>query len=584
MHGGDLVAAVLRAQGVEHLFTLCGGHVSPVLVGAKALGIRVVDVRHEATAVFAADAVARLTRRPAVAVVTAGPGLTNTVTAVKNAQLAQSPVILLGGAAPTVLQGRGALQDIDQAALMRPHVKTVHAVRRVRDIVPSLQQAFTESQAGVPGPVFVELPIDVLYDEAVVRQWYGAARSGRSPGERAVQAYLRARVARIFRGTHTAGVQVVAARPPDPPVADAAAVASAARELAAAERPVILVGSQAVTGPGSVERLVPALERIGVPVYLSGMARGLLGADHPLQARHSRREALKAADTVLLAGVPADFRLDYGNHIRRGARLISANRSPVDIRKNRRPDVALLGDASLALAAVAEALPPLPAGQVGRRPAWHATVAGRDAERETAIADRAEVVTEGGVNPLRLCREIAAALPAGAVVVGDGGDIVATASYVLRPDGPLRWLDPGAFGTLGVGAGFALGAAMVLPGTAVWVVFGDGAVGYSLAEFDTFVRHGVPVVAVVGNDASGSQIAREQVEILKDDVGTVLAHTRYDLVAAGFGALGLHVESDGEVAGALARARAAASGDGGTPVLVDVRLVRTDFRKGSISM
>ena len=194
MHGGDLVAQVLRAQGVRFLFTLCGGHISPVLVGAKAVGIRVVDTRHEATAVFAADAVARLTGRPGVAAVTAGPGVTNTVTAVKNAQLAQSPVVVIGGAAPTALQGRGALQDIDQMTLMRPHVKWARAVRRVRDIVPTLEQAFRASQAGVPGPVFVQLPIDLLYHESLVRQWYAAPRPGHTARARAVRAYLRLRV------------------------------------------------------------------------------------------------------------------------------------------------------------------------------------------------------------------------------------------------------------------------------------------------------------------------------------------------------------------------------------------------------
>jgi acetolactate synthase-like protein len=230
MHGGDLVANVLKAQGVEVLFTLCGGHISPVLVGAKACGIRVVDTRHEATAVFAADAVARLTARPGVAVVTAGPGLTNTITAVKNAQLAQSPVILIGGAAPTVLQGRGALQDIDQLALLRPHVKEAHAVRRVRDIVPTLERAFRVAQEGVPGPVFVELPIDLLYEQATVRQWYGAARSGRTIAQRAVKAYLRLRVARLFRGGDgaVAGPLIEPSAPvPEPRQVAAAALASA---------------------------------------------------------------------------------------------------------------------------------------------------------------------------------------------------------------------------------------------------------------------------------------------------------------------------------------------------------------------
>ena len=572
VHGGDLVGEVLRAQGVRFLFTLCGGHISPILVGANARGIRVIDTRHEATAVFAADAVARLTGCPGVAAVTAGPGVTNTITAVKNAQLAQSPIVLIGGAAPTVLQGRGALQDIDQMALLRPHVKWAHSVRRVRDIVPVLEQAFRAAQQGVPGPVFVELPIDLLYDEAVVGQWYGAARSGRTAQERAVRAYLRLRVAWAFhdRLGRTPGALIEMSQP----APDTSRVAAAAQRIQSAARPVVLVGSQALVSPGSAERMRAAVERLGAPVYLSGMARGLLGADHPLQARHHRRDALRGADCVLLAGVPADFRIDYGNHIRRGSCLISANRSRVDLRRNRRPDVGILGDATLAVTGIADALPADP----DRWSPWRAQIRERDAARDAEIAEQAGELT-GGVNPVRLCREIAAALPAGAVVVGDGGDIVATASYVLRPDSPLHWLDPGVFGTLGVGAGFALGAAMVYPDAQVWIVFGDGAVGYSLSEFDTFVRHEVPVVAVVGNDASWSQIARAQIELLRDDVGTVLAPTRYDRVAAGFGALGLHVDDAEGLPAVLARAR-----DSGQPVLVDVRTGRSDFRKGSISM
>ncbi len=175
MNGGDRIARVLQAHGVEFLFTLCGGHISPVLKGAKDLGIRVVDVRHEATAVFAADAVARITGIPGVAAVTAGPGVTNTITAVKNAQLAQSPVVLLGGAAATMLQDRGALQDIDQMALLKPHVKWARAVKRIRDLAPAVQEAFRQAQLGVPGPVFVECPVDLLYEESVIREWYAAA-------------------------------------------------------------------------------------------------------------------------------------------------------------------------------------------------------------------------------------------------------------------------------------------------------------------------------------------------------------------------------------------------------------------------
>ncbi len=220
MNGGEHVADVLRANRVEFLFTLCGGHISPILAAARARGIRIVDTRHEATAVFAADAVARLTGAPGVVAVTAGPGLTNTITALKNAQLAQSPLLLLGGAAPTALQGRGALQDIDQRALIAPHVKHLVRVRRVRDLAPAVEDGLRRAVGGVPGPVFVECPVDLLYDEALIRQWYAdAAGKGTAPGDRLLRWYLNRHARRMFAGHDAASepavVQVDPPRPAD---------------------------------------------------------------------------------------------------------------------------------------------------------------------------------------------------------------------------------------------------------------------------------------------------------------------------------------------------------------------------------
>ena len=251
-----------------------------------------------------------------------------------------------------------------------------------------------------------------------------------------------------------------------------------------------------------------------MPVYLSGMARGLLGRDHPLLLRHQRRQALREADCVLLAGVPCDFRLDYGKHVRRGATLVAANRSARDARLNRRPDIAAIGDAGMFLQDLAQAAPP----DSMRWNDWVAQLRGRDDERETEIVRQAAEPGEF-VNPIALLRAMEQAAGDKALLVADGGDFVATASYVLHARGPLGWLDPGAFGTLGVGAGFALGAALARPDSEVWIVFGDGACGYGLVEFDTFVRHRIPVIAVVGNDAGWTQIAREQVKMLHDDVG-----------------------------------------------------------------
>ncbi len=577
MNGGESIARVLRAHGVEFLFTLCGGHISPILKGAKDAGIRVIDVRHEATAVFAADAVARLTGIPGVAAVTAGPGVTNTITAVKNAQLAQSPVVLLGGATATALKGRGALQDIDQMALFKPHVKWARAVTRVRDLAPAIRRAFHIARSGVPGPVFVECPVDLLYGEAVIREWYAdSTPRGNALTDRAVRAYLNNHVRRLFAGVDAVEKESVKAveapRPPDRVIARTAA------RIAKAERPVLVVGSQALVDASQADAVAEAIEYMGIPVFLSGMARGLMGASHVLHHRHQRRKALREADLVLLAGVPSDFRLNYGRHVSRKACLISANRSRTDLKLNRRPDIGALADAGLFLRALADKLD---ANVSAGWSEWQALLLARDSEREAEIDTNANKSAEF-INPVALCRNIDARLPDNSVIVADGGDFVGTASYIVKPRKLLSWLDPGVFGTLGCGAGFALGAGLCRPDHEIWILFGDGSVGYALAEFDTFVRHKIPVVAIVGNDASWAQIAREQVKMLDDDVGTVLARSDYHEVARALGGRGVLLQHADETAGCLQEARDAARN--GVPALVNAWLDRTDFREGSLSM
>ncbi|MGH7492725.1 MAG: thiamine pyrophosphate-binding protein [bacterium] len=574
-HGGDRVAEVLKAHGVRFLFTLCGGHISPILTGCKQRGIRVIDVRHEVTAVFAADAVARLTGMPGVAAVTAGPGVTNTITAIKNAQLAQSPVVLLGGATATALKGRGALQDIDQMALFKPHVKWAKTIRRVRDLTPILARAFLIAQNDVPGPVFVECPVDLLYEEATVREWYGLkAQTGKSLSARALKFYLNRHVDRLFAGAEV----IVPTRRENSSMTqpNASSIHRVASRISQSQNPLLLVGSQALLDAASAGQIAAAVDRLGIPTYLSGMARGLLGRQHPLLLRHKRRDALHEADVVVLAGVPCDFRLDYGRHIRRSSFLISANRSREDMNKNRRPDLGILGDAGMFLQQLA--------GQITmpeRWQAWREQLRLRDKAREQEICEQA-AAPSASVNPLALCREIENAMDDNSIIVADGGDFVATASYIVAPRGPLTWLDPGVFGTLGVGAGFALGAKLCRPEAEVWVLYGDGAAGYSLSEIDTFVRHQIPIIAVVGNDACWTQIAREQVEILKDDVGTVLRHTEYDRVAEGFGGKGFLLKQASQIQPTLAQAKRAARA--GQPVLINAHLGKTEFRKGSISM
>jgi acetolactate synthase-1/2/3 large subunit len=578
INSGDIIADVLRERGVKFLFTLCGGHISPLLVGAKKHGIRVIDVRDEANAVFAADAVARLTGKPGIAAVTAGPGVTNTITALKNAQLAQSPLILLGGAAPTVLKKRGALQDIDQLSLVKSIVKLSVTIRRNCDIIPVMKRAFQVCQSGVPGPVFIECPIDLMYSEELVREWYGKKPDiDQKPGlkSRLLEYYLQRHVDQMFE------CEFKEMKPGEysvkSPDLDVEFVSKAAVLISTSEKPVMIVGSQAMLHPVEAHRLVNAVTSLGIPVYLTGMARGLLGKTHPLLMRHQRRKALKNAGLVLVAGMPFDFRLNYGRAIGGAARVISVNRSKTDLTMNRRPDLGVLCDPFLFLCALPVAL----GSQKGLWNSWVKNLRENDDAREKEIQDTANQKTDY-LNPVFLLNKMDDVIDDQSIIVADGGDFVATASYTIRPRGPLSWLDPGVFGTLGVGAGFAMGSKLCHPEKEIWLIYGDGAAGYTLQEFDTFVRHGLPVIAVVGNDAGWTQIARDQIPLFNDDVATALRYTDYHIVAEGFGGKGFLLDKPENIDDILAEAKKAAKD--GRSVLINALIGKTEFRKGSISM
>ena len=577
-HGGDLIADVLARHGVTHLFTLCGGHISPILTGADARGIRVVDVRDEGNAVFAADAVARMTGTIGVAAVTAGPGVTNTITAIKNAQMAQSPILLFGGATATLLKGRGSLQDIDQMSLMKPLVKWATTVKTVPSLGPIVERAIAVATEGVPGPVFVEVPVDILYPESIVRMWYekeAGLGKAKGIGAKALELYIKGHLYRQFRAPSMPELNLPM-QLPHLHAGRESAIDKAAAALKSAKQPVIVVGSQSLVGVKDPGRLARALGTLGAPVFLAGMARGLLGRTHELQLRHNRGAALKEADCVIVCGFPFDFRLGYGRGINRHGTLIAANLSPHELRKNRRPDLAVEMHAGEFLVALAER-----AGGASSWPDWLAKLREREAARDSEIAAKTAAAGEL-IDPLHFFGRMEEAMADDAVLVVDGGDFVATASYILRPRAPLSWLDPGVFGTLGVGGGFALGATLVRPGREVWLVWGDGSSAYTLAEFDTYGRHGVAPIAVIGNDASWMQIAREQVEVLGTALGTELRRTDYHKVAEGYGGVGLVLTDPTRVDATLAEAKAIAKT--GRPVCVNVHLRRTDFRKGSISI
>lgn len=576
-HGGDLIADVLARHGVTHLFTLCGGHISPILTGCQDRGIKVIDVRDEGNAVFAADAVARMTGTIGAAAVTAGPGVSNTITALKNAQMAQSPLILFGGATATLLKGRGALQDIDQMGIIKASVKWAVQCKTVPQIAPAVERAIQVATDGVPGPVFVEVPVDLLYPESVVRMWYekeAGLGKAKGIGAKALELYIKGHLYRQFRAPALPEIMMPVKLPtlrPDN------SVERATEALRAAKKPVLVLGSQTLVGIKDPGRLARAIGTLGVPVYLAGVARGLLGRTHELQLRHNRGAALKEADCVIVCGFPFDFRLGYGRGINKKATLIAANLSSHELKKNRRPDIAAEMHAADFLVALAEKV-------TGGNPdwtSWLGTLREKEQARDNEIAHKAVPAGEL-IDPLHFFQRMEDAMSDDAVLVVDGGDFVATGSYILRPRAPLSWLDPGVFGTLGVGGGYALGASLVRPGKEVWLVWGDGSSAYTLAEFDTYVRHGLAPIAVIGNDASWMQIAREQVEILGTTLGCDLRRTDYHKVAEGYGGVGLVLTDPNRVDATLAEAKAISKS--GRPVCINVHLRKTDFRKGSISI
>ncbi|XP_076309908.1 2-hydroxyacyl-CoA lyase 2-like isoform X2 [Tachypleus tridentatus] len=546
-HGGELVAHTLKEHGVKFIFTLVGGHISPILVAAEKCGIRVVDTRHEATAVFAADAVARLSGSVGVAAVTAGPGLTNTVTAVKNAQMAESPVLVISGASASILKGRGALQDIDQMSLMKTLCKFTKSVTTVRDIIPTLKKAIKVAQSGTPGPVFIEYPIDVLYPFDIVKKEIGL-KEAKTFTQQITNWYLQKYLGNIFAGGFEQ--QDMTPLPVEIPQASYNKVQTCAELVAKAKRPIMIVGSQAVLPSTPPELLKNVLESLGIPCFLGGMSRGMLGRYNKLLMRHRRKDAIKDADLVILAGAVCDFRLSYGRVLNKKSKIIVINRDKKQMLKNSdifwKPTVAVQGDVGSFLVKVSNNLKGYKCDED-----WIIQLKERDEEKEKHNRKMANHPTEHHLNPMNVLFHLEEVLGDKTIMIVDGGDFVGTAAYILRPRGPLKWLDPGAFGTLGVGAGFALGAKLCFPDHDVVIIYGDGSLGFSIVEYDTFKRH---------------------------------KYTPYHQVVEGFGAKGMVMLDAKQEEETKVFEEARDIYKQGQCVLINVLIGKTKFREGSISV
>ena len=570
-HIGLDIGSFLKQKNISSVFTLCGGHISPILVGCEKENIDIIQVRDEVSAVFAADAVSRLSESIGVAIVTAGPGVTNTVTAIKNAQMAQSPILLIGGAAATLLKGKGSLQDIDQISLLKTYVKSAVSVKKVRDVIPTLANAINTAISGVPGPVFVELPIDLLYPEEDIRKEFVNQLPKNGFFGKIAHWYVNRHLNDLFSSKKSS----IKVKPVKKFKLDQHKIDKAALAIVKSKRPVFLLGNQVTQNKDFLSMCLKSIDKLSAPVYTSGMARGCFGSNDKYFFRHNRKHALKNADVVVTLGVPLDFRLGYGFSINKDATLISINKSKKDLNKNKKPDIGIHADPTRIMHEIGKIINP-PSCQK-----WIDELSVLENKREEEIQQFSETKTDF-INPVFLCKTIDKLIDENSILVADGGDFVGTASYTVRPRKALGWLDPGPFGTLGVGGGFAIGAKSSFPDKEVWIFYGDGASAYSLAEFDTLCRHKLPVIAIIGNDASWQQIAREQKQMLGSNIGTELAFNSYEKVAEGYGGKGYYVEDHESLFDTLKQAKEDAKL--GFPVLVNVKLAKSDFRKGSISV
>ncbi len=539
VHGGRLVSQALKRHGISHVFTLCGGHVQAIYDGCLDDGIRVVDVRHEQTAGHCADGYARMTGQAGVAIVTAGPGVTDVVTAVANAQRAQVPMICIGGAGPKTLCDMGSLQDMDTVTLMRPISKWAAQVAEGRRLGEYIDSAFRIATSGVPGPVYLEMPLDVLM----------------TGGDDALPA--------------------TAAMTPPRPGGDPNAIGQLAALVKKAERPVFLVGTQLRWSPDreALRRLADASQ---APFFLNGMARGGLPPSHPNLFTRARKMAIASADLIVIFGTPFDFRLDYGRAMNPQATIVQVDLDGGEPGRNRKVDLAIHGDSGLVLQQLLAAL----GGKGPERAEWLGAV--RAAETKSRAKMAGEIASDASPpNPLRVCAEVGKRLGPNDIVVGDGGDFVATAAYVLELEWPQVWMDPGPLGTLGVGPGYAMAAKLVRPDANVVLMYGDGSFGLHAMEFEAMVRQNIPVVSVIGNDAGWTQIRRGQVELYGHEraVATALEYTRYDKVVEALGGFGAYVDSIDQLGPALDAAFAS-----GKPACVNVKIASSDFRKGAISV
>jgi acetolactate synthase-1/2/3 large subunit len=516
LHGGRLIAARLRGHGIGTLFTLSGGHLFSIYDGCRAEEVELIDVRHEQTAAFAAEGWAKVTRQVGACALTAGPGVTNGISAIASASQNHSPLLVLGGRAPHIRWGQGSLQEIDHVPIVRPLAKLAATAGDTAEIPGLVDEAVRTAAAARTGPVFLDFPLDVVFGEAADE-------------------------------VHSATIPLAGAP-------DSRAVEAAAALLREAERPVIMAGTGLYWGRGE-EALRELVEALRIPVCLNGQGRGCIPADHELCFSRARGAALSGADVALVIGVPLDFRLGFGAAFSPQTEIIVSDVAEPE-REHPRPVAAeLYGSLPAALDALREAAPVAASPRAGNaREAWISSL--RQIEEEKRAEEAAALSDDRApLHPMRIYGELAQLLSRDAIIIGDGGDFVSYAGRLVDSYEPGCWLDPGPYGCLGSGPGYALAAKLARPDRQVVLLLGDGAFGFSGMEWDTLARHGVAVVGVVGNNGIWALEKHPMESIYGYSVAADLRpETRYDHVAEALGAHGELVRTPAELRPALERA------------------------------
>ncbi|MEV4756846.1 thiamine pyrophosphate-binding protein [Micromonospora sp. NPDC049559] len=545
--GGHLVAKALKAEGIDVIFTLCGGHIIDIYDGCVDEGIEVVDVRHEQVAAHAADGYARVTGKPGCAVVTAGPGTTDAVTGVANAFRAESPMLLIGGQGALNQHKMGSLQDLPHVDMMTPITKFAATVPHTARTADMVSMAFRECFNGAPGPSFLEIPRDVLDAEVpladVTIPQAGAYRAS----------------------TKSAG--------------DPAAVERLADILVRAEKPVVLFGTQVWTSRGT-DAAIEFARTLNIPVFMNGSARGTLPPGDPHHFHLSRRYGFNNADVILIVGTPFDFRMGYGRRLPKTATVVQVDMDYRTVGKNRDIDLGLVGDPGTILAAVTQAASGRLGNGAAKRQPWFAELRAQ----ETAAYEKRlprQLSDASPIHPLRLAHEINEFLTEDSIYIGDGGDIVTFSGGVVQPKSPGHWMDPGPLGTLGVGIPFALAAKYARPDKEVVGLFGDGAFSLTGWDFETMVRFNLPFVGIIGNNSSMNQIRYGQIQkygAARGRVGNTLGDVPYDQFAKMLGGYGEEVRNPEDIAPALRRAR-----ESGLPSLINVWVDPDAYAPGTMN-